>query len=64
MRALIEDYLRGRDPSELAEDYDISPSMVARHLHIGNGRSFRGSSDRSGKLIETFALDKGEVFRR
>ena len=63
MRALMEDYLRGRDPSELAEEYDISPSMVARHLQSGHGRSHRGSPNRSGKLIPTFALDKGEIFR-
>jgi hypothetical protein len=63
MRGLMEEYLRGSQPAELAEEYDISPSSVARHLHAANGRSFRGSADRSQKMIPTFALDKGERFR-
>jgi hypothetical protein len=63
MRSLMEEYLRGSDPEELVEEYDISPSAVARHLHSAHGRSFRGTADRSPKMIQTFALDRGEIFR-
>jgi hypothetical protein len=47
----------------LAEEYDMSFSSVARQLHSGHGHSFRGTTDRSQKMLPTFALDKGEIFR-
>ena len=65
MRGLMEEYRRGRQPSELAEEYDLSPSTVARQLRSASGQAVRGPAESyGGKLIPTFSLDKGEIFRR